>query len=251
MACWPTTAEWKAFNKTVGGALRATVPWAKPCFQGNAYNTPFNADQCAYIEANYADNPIIGPQGQPCGPARERQYGSFSQLNWEVCGASECLLQSAAPQVVQPLIRQCGLGRMSAYYVNATRPDQVQSTIAFCKSHKIFMSIKGTGDDYLGRSSSANSLALWTWNMKKLEYIENWTASSCPAANYKNVRTPSKGPQPLRCKSDDSLGRYHGRRYRCQRSRRVLHSKRHADHGWRRSVRRSRWWLWYGRWAWR
>lgn len=187
MVCWPTTAQWAAFNATVGGALRATVPWAKPCFQGNAYNTPYNADQCAYIEANYADNPVIGPQDTPCGPARERQYGSFSQLNWEACGASDCELQSAAPPVVQPIIRNCSLGRMSAYYVNATQPYQVQSTIAFCKQHKIFMTTKGTGDDYVGRSSSANSLALWTWNMKNLQYIQGWTASSCPAANYQNV----------------------------------------------------------------
>lgn len=76
---------------------------------------------------------------------------------------------------------------MSALYVNATQPSHVSATINFAKQHNIFMSIKGTGNDYLGRSSSANSLALWTWNMKNLSYVENWTASNCPAANTQNV----------------------------------------------------------------
>lgn len=186
-SCWPTTAEWQAFNRTIGGHLQATVPWAKPCFQGNAFNTSYNADQCSYIEAHYADNPVVGPQGQAVGPFREMQYGSDSQLNWEVCGASECLLQSAAPQIAQPITRNCSLGRLSAYYVNATQPSHVSATIAFAKAHKIYMTIKGTGNDYLGRSSGANSLALWTWNMKNLQYVDNFQGSGCPAANFPNV----------------------------------------------------------------
>lgn len=188
-ACWPTTAEWQAFNKTLGGALKATVPWAKPCFQGNAYNVSYNAAQCSYIEAHYADNPVLGPQNTPSGPYREAQYGSDSQLNWESCGPYDCQLQSAAPQVVQPIIRNCSLGRLSAYYVDARQPSHVTATIAFARAHKIYMTIKGTGNDYLGRSSGANSLALWTWNMKNLQYVDNFQGSGCPAANYPNVST--------------------------------------------------------------
>lgn len=187
MSCWPTAAQWQAFNQTIGGHLQAAVPWAKPCFSALSFGTAYDPTQCAYIEAHYADDPIVGPQNTPCGPYREAQYGSFSQLNWESCGAQDCQLQSGAPQLLQPILRNCSLGRMSALYVNATTPSHVQSTILFAKQHNIFMSIKNTGDDYLGRSSSANSLALWTWNMKNLSYQSNWVATSCPAANYPNV----------------------------------------------------------------
>ncbi|CAK4034810.1 FAD-binding domain-containing [Lecanosticta acicola] len=187
MPCWPTDAEWQEFNQTVEGALQATVPWAKPCFSGLSFGTAYDPTECAYVEQHYADNPLVGPMNVPCGPYREAQYGSFSQLNWESCGAQDCQLQSAAPQVLQPILRKCSLGRMSAYYVAATTPEHVQSTINFCKQHNIFMSIKNTGDDYVGRSAAANSLALWTWNMKSLDYVEDWTATDCPAVQYPNV----------------------------------------------------------------
>lgn len=187
MACWPTSAQWAAFNQSIGGRLKATIPWAAPCFAGNAFNVTYNAAQCNYIGEHYADDPIVGPQGAASGPYREFQYGSFSQLNWESCGAYDCQLQSGAPQIVTPVLRNCSLGRMSAYYVNATTPQHVISTINFCQQHKIFMSIKGTGDDYLGRSSAANSLALWTWNMKTLEYHDNWTPTNCNTTTYPHV----------------------------------------------------------------
>lgn len=185
--CWPTEQDWQAFNRSISGRLQATVPWAKPCFSGLSFGTAFDATQCAYIEAHYADNPVLGPQGTPSGPYREMQYGSDSQLNWEACGPSDCLLQSAAPQVLQPILRNCSLGRLSSYYVNTSGSDDVAKTILFSQAHNISMSIKATGDDYLGRSSAANSLALWMWNLKELHYIENWTATDCPASNAKHV----------------------------------------------------------------
>lgn len=76
MACWPTDAQWQAFNQTLGGKLQATVPWAKPCFSGLAFGDAYNAAQCTYIENNYADNPVVGVQNNEAGYAREAQYGS-------------------------------------------------------------------------------------------------------------------------------------------------------------------------------
>lgn len=111
----------------------------------------------------------------------------MQNLQWETCGASDCLLQSEAPSVAIPILRNCSLGRLSAYYVNATQASDVVATVKFCNAHNIKMSIKNTGCDYLGRSASANSLALWTHHMSNLDYKPSFTASNCPASNQKNV----------------------------------------------------------------
>jgi hypothetical protein len=186
MSCWPTDSEWQAFNRSINGGLYATVPWAKPCFSGLSFGTDFNLEQCNYIQSHYADNPLLGSQYVSVGAAREAQYGSNQNLQWETCGAADCLLQSEAPQIAVPLLRNCSLGRLASRYVDARQPSQVVATIKFCKKHNIHMSIKNTGADYLGRSSQANSLALWTHNMNQIQYLPSFT-SSCPAASAQNV----------------------------------------------------------------
>lgn len=92
-ACWPTTAQFNAFNQSIDGRLKAAVPWAKPCFSGLSFGTAYDPVACNYIESHYADNPVIGQETEPVGPYREPQYGSFSQLNWESCGAQDCMFR--------------------------------------------------------------------------------------------------------------------------------------------------------------
>ncbi|MCJ1324512.1 hypothetical protein MMC10_001174 [Thelotrema lepadinum] len=49
------------------------------------------------------------------------------------------------------------------------------------------ISIKNTGHDYLGRSSSPNSLAIWTANLKNMAYKADFTAYKCPASSGHNI----------------------------------------------------------------
>lgn len=49
------------------------------------------------------------------------------------------------------------------------------------------MTIKNTGSDYLGRSMSANSLALWTHNMNNLSYVPFFAADNCLVADSLNI----------------------------------------------------------------
>ncbi|RMZ71130.1 isoamyl alcohol oxidase [Pyrenophora seminiperda CCB06] len=64
--CWPSTDEWDAFNQSVSGHLKLTVPWAAPC-----YSDP-SSDQCQDVAKNYGD-----------GVSRTKQYGSMEFLDWE------------------------------------------------------------------------------------------------------------------------------------------------------------------------
>ncbi|KAK3114359.1 hypothetical protein LTR53_007396 [Teratosphaeriaceae sp. CCFEE 6253] len=52
-ACWPTTADWTAFNKTIGGKLVATIPLAAPC-----HNDPYAAYSnatCSALQAGWLE----------------------------------------------------------------------------------------------------------------------------------------------------------------------------------------------------
>lgn len=70
----------------------------------------------------------------------------------------------------QPRSRPCELGNYVRYAVNATNVADVQSAIAFAKSNNIRFVIRNTGHDYLGRSTGAGALAIWTRYLKTIEF---------------------------------------------------------------------------------
>lgn len=166
-SCWPTSEEWSSFNDTVDGALFKTVPFAAPCYLSNA---AYNYDQCQDIITNYTSS-----------QARADVYGSTQEIQYETCGDSQCLLESLAPALL-PLTETCSLGSLAAYYVDARTSDQVSATLDFIKAHNIRLSIKNTGHDYLGRSVSPNSLALWTHHINTLDFFDTYTPKDCSTA---------------------------------------------------------------------
>lgn len=70
----------------------------------------------------------------------------------------------------QPRSRPCELGNYVRYAVNATNVADVQAAIAFAKSNNIRFVIRNTGHDYLGRSTGAGALAIWTHYLKTIEF---------------------------------------------------------------------------------
>jgi hypothetical protein len=173
--CWPSSTEWSAFNRTIGGSLKLTVPWAAPCYKGAS------SKECLALADDYMD-----------GTARSKQYGSMEFLDWETCGQSSCILNSFAPS--SPVSGECSLGRLSTYYVEARSPEHISKTLDFVREHGIRISIKNTGHDYFGRSNAANSLAIWTHNMKERKYHGLFRPKGCKT-QYKNVGEIGAGVQ--------------------------------------------------------
>lgn len=54
----------------------------------------------------------------------------------------------------------------SPYAVAARTADDVAAAVTFARDHDIRLAIKGTGHDYLGRSSAPDSLLVWTHHMR-------------------------------------------------------------------------------------
>ncbi|KAF2658913.1 FAD-binding domain-containing protein [Lophiostoma macrostomum CBS 122681] len=174
-SCWPSSTQWSAFNQSIGGNLEVTLPWAAPCYVGK------NKAQCKNIETHYMDS-----------NARTDHYGSMEFLDWETCGESECFLNSFSPS--SPVSGECSLGRLSPYYVDAQTPEHISKALKFVGEHGIRVSIKNTGHDYFGRSTAANSLAIWTHNMKDTKYHKSFQPKGCKT-KYANVGEIGAGIQ--------------------------------------------------------
>ncbi|KAH8800657.1 hypothetical protein F5884DRAFT_713644, partial [Xylogone sp. PMI_703] len=175
-SCWPTTAQWQAFNQTLSGRLRTTVMLSSPCFEDSPN---FNNATCASIQANYFN-----------GTFRQQTFGSMEESEWEACGTANCY-----PPFLVPGATTCSLGRISEFYVDAETAEQVVTTLTFVRSHNIRLVLRNTGHDYLGRSASPNALTLRTSNMKNLEFHPTFTASNCSSANGQNIGVIGAGIQ--------------------------------------------------------
>ncbi|KAF2011481.1 hypothetical protein BU24DRAFT_426568 [Aaosphaeria arxii CBS 175.79] len=174
-SCWPSTKQWSSFNQSIHGNLKLTVPWAAPCYSETGKG------ECHDISKSYMD-----------GMSRTKQYGSMEFLDWETCGLSSCLLNSFAPS--SPVSGECSLGRLSTYYVEAHNAEDISRTLDFVREHGIRVSIKNTGHDYFGRSNAANSLAIWTHNMKDAKYHKTFQPKGCKS-KYENVGEIGAGVQ--------------------------------------------------------
>ncbi|KAK7908050.1 hypothetical protein PG985_015353 [Apiospora marii] len=68
--------------------------------------------------------------------------------------------------------RPCELGNYVRYAVNATGVDDIKAAIAFSKEKNIRFVIRNTGHDYLGRSTGAGALAVWTHHLKDIQFLD-------------------------------------------------------------------------------
>lgn len=85
----------------------------------------------------------------------------------------------------QPKERPCELGNYVRYAVDASGPADVQKAIAFATSKNIRFVIRNTGHDYLGRSTGAGALAIWTHHLKNIEHVPTMQTPSYKGPAFK------------------------------------------------------------------
>ncbi|KAF2966626.1 hypothetical protein GQX73_g6982 [Xylaria multiplex] len=79
----------------------------------------------------------------------------------------------------------CSLGNLAPYALNISEAADVISGIQFAQKNNIRLTIKNTGHDFLGRSTGASSLALWTHNLKEITSLHYRSAAySGPALRF-------------------------------------------------------------------
>ncbi|CEL58394.1 hypothetical protein RSOLAG1IB_08501 [Rhizoctonia solani AG-1 IB] len=180
-------SDWNAFNATVEGQLGRGVPFARECFNNVdlGVGPAVPGTECSTVQAKYADNAF-----------RAQLYGPRQVTQWEICQKTNegCLLDSNNPSnsssYSPPAV--CHQGSVSPYYIDIRTPDHVAKAFAFSKKTGIPLSIKNTGHDFLGRSSAPGTLALWTQNIKYINYSASFVPEGCKA-NYHGVTVLTYG----------------------------------------------------------
>lgn len=66
----------------------------------------------------------------------------------------------------------CTYGNYVRYAVNVTSAADVAATVAFARDNNIRLVVRNTGHDYLGRSTGAGSLAVWTHYLKDVAFLD-------------------------------------------------------------------------------
>ncbi|GAP85609.1 putative FAD FMN-containing isoamyl alcohol oxidase [Rosellinia necatrix] len=147
---WPSTSQWHALNNTVGGRLIATVPIAAPCHNFFRGAPTYNKERCATLR-----NTWFLPETHLLSSSSPMAYSSSN----DTCNPW------LAPNT------SCSIGYHVAYAINVNNVSDIQAGLRFAKQHNIRLVIRNTGHDYLGRSTGAHALALWTHNLKTIQTI--------------------------------------------------------------------------------
>ncbi|KAI4940790.1 hypothetical protein J4E91_011234 [Alternaria rosae] len=143
-ADWPSDNAWSTLNSTVNGKLVATVPIGSPC-----HDPTYDADACDALKSSWL-NPLTHTP------------------------SSHSIMQSYfANQSCDPFSDRsipCTLGNYVSYSVKATEAADVVSALEFAKAQKIRVVVRNTGHDFLGRSTGAGALAIWTQSLKNIAF---------------------------------------------------------------------------------
>lgn len=67
----------------------------------------------------------------------------------------------------------CTHGGYPVYAVNISNVGQIQLAINFARNANLRLVIKNTGHCYLGKSSGAGALSIWTHNLKDITFYEH------------------------------------------------------------------------------
>ncbi|KAG9095826.1 hypothetical protein FS749_009695 [Ceratobasidium sp. UAMH 11750] len=151
--CWPSLDIWSTFNASINGRLVAPRPPAWPCHDPN-----YDEAACLDAKANW-NNSFW----------RSDQVGAMQDPIWESLGC----------EIDTPRNKTCKQGFVPTYSVAAQEASDVSKAVAFAAKHRFRLVIKNTGHDYLGRSSGAGSLSIWTHLLKGMNFTDSFVADGC------------------------------------------------------------------------
>ncbi|KAK5652349.1 hypothetical protein OQA88_10541 [Cercophora sp. LCS_1] len=153
---WPSRLVWKAFNLLSGGALIETIPIGAVCYPSNA---AYNPTQCQSIIDNWTQSETH---------ARDPTSVMSPLYQGETCMPQD----GAEPNAT------CTLGGFPSYSVNVTSVRHIQLAVNFARNANLRLVVHNTGHDFLGKSTGAGALSIWTHNLKSISYISRLVTPS-------------------------------------------------------------------------
>ncbi|KIX10069.1 uncharacterized protein Z518_01150 [Rhinocladiella mackenziei CBS 650.93] len=126
-----------ALNESISGRLKATIPAGMVC---HPEQPVFDNVSCRTVQEQWTNS------------SWHANDPSSSAYNDDAC----------LPNVSAP----CSTNGYPAYVIEATNRLDVQRGVDFAKSTGVRLIVKGTGHDFLGRSSGPGSLSIWTHGIR-------------------------------------------------------------------------------------
>ncbi|KAF2753067.1 hypothetical protein EJ05DRAFT_490472 [Pseudovirgaria hyperparasitica] len=149
---WPSPQEWQAFDFLLGGALVPTVPIAAPCYQDFGI---YSKEKCDAVMENFGTT--------------ELHEADPTSMMWPIFQGRTCL-----PIDGQNGTSNCSLGGYPSYAVKVENVAQIQLSVNFARNANMRLVIKNTGHCYLGKSSGAGGLSVWTHGLRDIRFVRTF-----------------------------------------------------------------------------
>jgi hypothetical protein len=81
----------------------------------------------------------------------------------------------------------CEQGSVPPVGVDARSESDLQAAVKFAKQHNLKLVVKGTGHDFLGRSTARDSFLIWTHHMKQTVHHPTFVPEGAPAVTTENT----------------------------------------------------------------
>ncbi|KAF4471583.1 hypothetical protein FALBO_1498 [Fusarium albosuccineum] len=151
---FPGKLIWKVFDLLSGGALIDTVPLGSACYKGEHYDEA----KCQFLLDNWSNSTThINDPTSVMNPLFE---GATCEPSGAVDGG------------------KCTIGGFPLYSVKATNVAQIQLAVNFARNLNLRLVIHNTGHDFLGKSTGAGALSIWTHNLKDVKFNKNYRGAS-------------------------------------------------------------------------
>ncbi|KAJ7776003.1 hypothetical protein DFH07DRAFT_73735 [Mycena maculata] len=151
-ATWPSDTDWSNFNESIDGRLIRTIPIAQSC-----HNPTYDEAQCETVRAQWHST-VLHAQS-----SSSMMTPFFANLSCDPFTAPD---------------DPCVIGTYVQYAVNVSRPAHIYKTLDFVKKHNIRFVLRNTGHDYMGKSTGANALSIWTHFLRETFWIDDFVSPS-------------------------------------------------------------------------
>ncbi|KAF2876295.1 hypothetical protein BDV95DRAFT_625581 [Massariosphaeria phaeospora] len=163
-ALWPVELVWDIFDFLLGGQLIKTVPIAAPC-----YDSKWGSKDDARCSA------LISTFGKPATHENDP-----TSIMWPIFQGKTCMVREGTTAA-----DKCTLGGFPEYALNASNVAQIQLALNFARNLNIRLVVKNTGHCYLGKSTGAGSLSIWTHNFQDIDFLPKYQATGYNGAAFR------------------------------------------------------------------
>jgi len=160
---YPEESVWSAFDSLLGGALIKTTPIAAPCYKDSAWND-YDEAKCADISARFTTSDL--------------HTSDPTSMMWPLFQGRTCMPTDDPSGT-------CTLGGYASYSINVENVAQVQLGVNFARNMNLRLTVKNTGHDYIGKSSGAGALNIWTHNLEDIRFIEKYDSDEYSGPAFK------------------------------------------------------------------